>query len=169
MTSAIADDTPAVPADLAAPMAPVAPAVPARRSPGRPGRLEGKARRRFATVRRRFARGGLAAAVATMTGAALFVPTAAQAADPAYQVLVFSKTAGFRHDSIPAGLQAIRDLGSANNFTVTATEDAGTFTASRWPVTVKLLAETQVADRLVGRGGSSRAGSRPVLEKTSTW
>ncbi|MBB5081775.1 ThuA domain-containing protein [Nonomuraea endophytica] len=44
------------------------------------------------------------------------------AADPAYQVLVFSKTAGFRHDSIPAGVQAIRDLGAANNFTVTATE-----------------------------------------------
>ncbi|MFC7110611.1 ThuA domain-containing protein [Nonomuraea rubra] len=49
-------------------------------------------------------------------------------ADPAYQVLVFSKTAGFRHDSIPAGVQAIRDLGAAGNFTVTATEDAGAFT-----------------------------------------
>ncbi|GAA4070895.1 hypothetical protein GCM10022248_44100 [Nonomuraea soli] len=49
------------------------------------------------------------------------------APDPAYQVLVFSKTAGFRHDSIPAGIQAIRDLGAANNFTVTATEDASVF------------------------------------------
>ncbi|TYB56555.1 DUF1080 domain-containing protein [Nonomuraea sp. PA05] len=49
-------------------------------------------------------------------------------ANPAYQVLVFSKTAGFRHDAIPAGIQAIRDLGAANNFTVTATEDAGAFT-----------------------------------------
>ncbi|MEO6081793.1 MAG: ThuA domain-containing protein [Umezawaea sp.] len=46
----------------------------------------------------------------------------------AQQVLVFSKTAGFRHDSIPAGIQAIRDLGSANGFTVTATEDATAFT-----------------------------------------
>src|SRR5690242_16293322 len=51
-------------------------------------------------------------------------------ADPAYQVLVFSKTAGFRHDSIPAGIQAIRELGAANNFTVTATEDGGAFTGA---------------------------------------
>ncbi|MFB4285974.1 ThuA domain-containing protein, partial [Nonomuraea sp. MTCD27] len=50
--------------------------------------------------------------------------------DPAYQVLVFSKTAGFRHDSIPAGLQAIRDLGAAGGFTVTATEDATAFTSA---------------------------------------
>ncbi|WP_020521531.1 ThuA domain-containing protein [Catelliglobosispora koreensis] len=54
----------------------------------------------------------------------------ASAADAPYDVLVFSKTAGFRHDSIAVGTQAIRDLGAANNFTVTATEDANTFTAS---------------------------------------
>ncbi|MGI5488420.1 ThuA domain-containing protein [Microtetraspora malaysiensis] len=41
-------------------------------------------------------------------------------------VLVFSRTAGFRHDSIPAGIQAIKDLG----FTVTATEDPGAFTTA---------------------------------------
>ncbi|MEU9521677.1 ThuA domain-containing protein [Streptomyces sp. NPDC048224] len=51
------------------------------------------------------------------------------AADPAYQVLVFSKTAGFRHSSIDDGVAALRDLGTANNFTVTATEDAQAFTA----------------------------------------
>ncbi|MGW0434406.1 ThuA domain-containing protein [Micromonospora sp. NPDC003197] len=49
-------------------------------------------------------------------------------ADTPYDVLVFSKTAGFRHDSIAVGTQAIRDLGAANSFTVTATEDAGAFT-----------------------------------------
>ncbi|WP_405150185.1 ThuA domain-containing protein [Sphaerisporangium sp. NBC_01403] len=54
----------------------------------------------------------------------------ATAADSAYKVLVFSKTAGFRHDSIPAGVQAIRDLGAANNFTVDATEDGGAFTTA---------------------------------------
>ncbi|WP_405149847.1 ThuA domain-containing protein [Sphaerisporangium sp. NBC_01403] len=59
-----------------------------------------------------------------------FAPTAAHAADPAYKVLVFSKTAGFRHDSIPTGIQTIRDLGTANNFTVTATEDATAFTTA---------------------------------------
>jgi type 1 glutamine amidotransferase len=47
-----------------------------------------------------------------------------------YQVLVFSKTAGFRHDSIPAGIEAVRSLGAANGFTVTATEDAAAFTTA---------------------------------------
>ncbi|CAM5352573.1 hypothetical protein STENM223S_04861 [Streptomyces tendae] len=51
------------------------------------------------------------------------------AADPAYQVLVFSKTAGFRHSSIDDGIAALRELGTSNNFTVTATEDAQSFTA----------------------------------------
>ncbi|MFV0132111.1 ThuA domain-containing protein [Streptomyces sp. HMX87] len=49
-------------------------------------------------------------------------------ADPAYEVLVFSKTAGFRHSSIDDGIAALRALGTANNFTVTATEDAAAFT-----------------------------------------
>ncbi|GAB3963312.1 hypothetical protein GCM10029978_020680 [Actinoallomurus acanthiterrae] len=56
--------------------------------------------------------------------------TPAHAAGPAYKVLVFSKTAGFRHDSIPAAVQAIRDLGAANDFTVDATEDDTKFTAA---------------------------------------
>ncbi|MEV6081972.1 ThuA domain-containing protein [Streptomyces parvulus] len=51
------------------------------------------------------------------------------AADPAYKILVFSKTAGFRHSSIDDGLAALRDLGTAHNFTVDATEDAGAFTS----------------------------------------
>ncbi|WP_435272641.1 ThuA domain-containing protein [Streptomyces parvulus] len=50
------------------------------------------------------------------------------AAEPAYKILVFSKTAGFRHSSIDDGLAALRDLGTAHNFTVDATEDAGAFT-----------------------------------------
>ncbi|MFE9680717.1 ThuA domain-containing protein [Streptomyces sp. NPDC006285] len=50
------------------------------------------------------------------------------AADPAYRILVFSKTAGFRHDSIDEGIAALRGLGTANNFTVDATEDAAAFT-----------------------------------------
>ncbi|MCW2879462.1 MAG: glycosyl hydrolase [Sphaerisporangium sp.] len=61
------------------------------------------------------------ASAALVAAAATLFPTAAGAAD--YKVLVFSKTAGFRHDSIPAGVQAIRDLGTSGGFTVTATED----------------------------------------------
>jgi uncharacterized protein len=45
-------------------------------------------------------------------------------------VLVFTKTAGFRHSSIPAGVAAIRQLGATNGFSVTATEDAGQFTTA---------------------------------------
>jgi type 1 glutamine amidotransferase len=48
---------------------------------------------------------------------------------PEARVLVFSKTAGFRHDSIPAGRAAIASLGRSNGFSVTATQNAGAFTA----------------------------------------
>ena len=60
-------------------------------------------------------------------GGGLSAPAKAAAADP-YSVLVFSKTAGFRHDSIPAGIAAIQQLGADNGFTVDATEDAAAFT-----------------------------------------
>ena len=46
---------------------------------------------------------------------------------PTLSVLVFSKTAGFRHDSIPAGIEAVRRQGSARGFSVEASEDAGVF------------------------------------------
>ncbi|GAB2975263.1 hypothetical protein GCM10023080_044960 [Streptomyces pseudoechinosporeus] len=48
---------------------------------------------------------------------------------PADRVLVFSKTAGFRHDSIPDGIAAVKDLGAANGFAVDATEDGAAFTS----------------------------------------
>ncbi len=50
---------------------------------------------------------------------------------PVYQVLVFSKTNGYRHASIEAGVAAIRQLGAANGFTVEATEDSTYFTEDR--------------------------------------
>jgi glucose/arabinose dehydrogenase len=48
----------------------------------------------------------------------------------AFDVLVFSETAGFRHDSIDEGLAAIQALGAANNFSVVHTEDSAQFTAA---------------------------------------
>ncbi|WP_114782631.1 ThuA domain-containing protein [Botryobacter ruber] len=45
------------------------------------------------------------------------------------RILVFSKTAGFRHTSIGAGIAAIRKLGQENGVQVTATEDAAYFQA----------------------------------------
>lgn len=45
-----------------------------------------------------------------------------------FRVLVFSRTAGFRHDSIPDGVQAIRQLGEQHGFHVEHTEDSSHFT-----------------------------------------
>jgi hypothetical protein len=45
-------------------------------------------------------------------------------------VLVFSKTIGFRHDSIPDGIAAIRALGIEHGFRVDDTEDAEHFTGA---------------------------------------
>ena len=50
----------------------------------------------------------------------------AQAQQP--RVLVFSKTAGFRHASIPAGKAALLRLGAENGLAVDTTEDAARFT-----------------------------------------
>ena len=43
------------------------------------------------------------------------------------RVLVFSKTAGFRHSSIAAGQKALMQLGKENDFSVDTTEDASLF------------------------------------------
>ena len=42
-------------------------------------------------------------------------------------LLVFTKTAGYRHDSIPDAVQALKRLAKENGFTVECTEDAGAF------------------------------------------
>jgi type 1 glutamine amidotransferase len=56
--------------------------------------------------------------------------TAGKGAAADKRVLVFSKTAGFRHDSIPEGVATVKQLGETGGFTVDATEDAGAFTAA---------------------------------------
>ncbi|MGI5471753.1 ThuA domain-containing protein [Streptomyces sp. CA-132043] len=86
------------------------------------------------TARRQAARRlGITAAAAATLLATMALPGAAaspqggSAADDA-RVLVFSKTAGFRHDSIPDGIATVKDLGTQHGFAVDATEDAGAFT-----------------------------------------
>jgi len=59
--------------------------------------------------------------------ASLSVPVTAHSQES--RVLVFSKTAGYRHSSIGVGLAAIRKLGQENGFAVDATEDAAVFTS----------------------------------------
>ena len=72
----------------------------------------------------------LAAGLAVLVGAAVVAPASPAVAAPVTNILVFSKTAGFRHSSIPNGIAAIQQLGAANGFSVTATEDANQFTTA---------------------------------------
>lgn len=44
------------------------------------------------------------------------------------RLLVFSRTQGFRHDSIPAGIAALSQLASQQGFGLSSTEDAAQFT-----------------------------------------
>ncbi len=68
----------------------------------------------------------LAATLAVLTGGGLAAAHPGHD-DETFNALVFSKTAGFRHDSIEAGVAAIEALGAENGFDVTATEDAAVF------------------------------------------
>ncbi|WP_225947174.1 ThuA domain-containing protein [Plantactinospora soyae] len=68
--------------------------------------------------------------VAAPDAASAAPPPNAVSAAPLSRILVFSKTAGFRHSAIPTGIAAIRQLGTANGFTVDATEDASAFTSA---------------------------------------
>ena len=57
----------------------------------------------------------------------LFIISCKQKRSGKPKVLVFSKTGGFRHSSIPVGKQAIMKLGSQNDFEVDTTENAEWF------------------------------------------
>src|ERR671919_1117901 len=63
-----------------------------------------------------------------ITLATVLLTAGVASAAPLERVLVFSETAAFRHDSIPAGVTAVQELGAANGFAVDATEDSTAFT-----------------------------------------
>lgn len=69
----------------------------------------------------------LALAVTVLLGLLPVAPAPAQEA-PEFRALVFSKTNGFRHESIEAGNASIERLGAENDFTVDVTEDSAVFT-----------------------------------------
>ena len=87
------------------------------------------------------------------------------AAPEPFRVLLFSRTAGFRHDSIPAAIAALGELQTEGGYVVEATEDPAQFTAdnlARFRVVVFLLttgdvlADAQQADFeawIAGGGG----------------
>ena len=69
--------------------------------------------------------GGRAEPAATSTAPATTAPaTTATTSGGSSRVLVFSKTTGFRHQSIPDGIGALRDIGAQLSLEVDATEDA---------------------------------------------
>jgi type 1 glutamine amidotransferase len=105
-------------------------------------------------------------------------PTPNQA-PPAFSTLVFSKTAGFRHDSIPAAVAAVRQLGAQRGFIVTATEDATAFTDESLgghKVVVFLLTTGDVLDapqqsafeRFI-RGGGGFVGVHSATDTEYDW
>ncbi|MEV5446935.1 ThuA domain-containing protein, partial [Streptomyces sp. NPDC052644] len=48
----------------------------------------------------------------------------------AFRALLFTKTVGYRHDSIPAGISMFQQQAAANNFELVQTEDSSVFTAA---------------------------------------
>jgi type 1 glutamine amidotransferase len=122
----------------------------------------------------RFAVAGLA--LLTGIGVASAQPVSAQVDTT---ILVFSKTAGFRHDSIPAGIAAIQALGEQNGFHVEATEDAGAFTAdnlSRFAAVVWLSttgdvlnADQQTAFENYVNAGGGYAGVHAASDTEYDW
>lgn len=78
-------------------------------------------------------------AFAVLAGSLLLPVTQSVAHESAYDVLVFSETAGFRHDSIDEGIAAIKKLGRENGFSVDATEDSAQFTDENLAMTLVTL------------------------------
>jgi cytochrome c len=65
------------------------------------------------------------------------------------RILVFTKTTGFRHASIPVALRAVRQLGERSGLVVDETEDAREFTSAnlaRYRAVVFLLTSGEVLD-----------------------
>ena len=94
-------------------------------------------------------------------------------------VLVFSKTAGFRHDSIDEGIAAVCELAGAEGIAVDATEDAANFTAEplgEYDAVVFLSttgdvlnAEQQAAFEAYIQGGGGFAGIHAASDTEYDW
>ncbi len=102
------------------------------------------------------------------------VPAAAQD-----HVLVFTKTAGFRHDSIPNGIALVQSLGAAHGFAVDASENAALFTAQGLGVYRAVIflnttgdildANQQAALEAYVRGGGGWVGVHSAADTEHAW
>jgi type 1 glutamine amidotransferase len=95
------------------------------------------------------------------------------------RILVFTKTTGFRHASIPVALRAIRQLAARSGLAVDATGDAGKFTRgnlARYRAVVFLLTSGDVLDepqqaafeRFI-RAGGGYAGIHSAADTEPDW
>jgi cytochrome c len=82
----------------------------------------------------------------------------AEIADVRFTALVFTKTTGYRHDSIPQGIDAIAALGSEHRFAVDSTEDAARFSD-------EILARYKVVVFLNTTGDVLDAGEKAAFER----
>jgi cytochrome c len=112
----------------------------------------------------------------TMTGS---VTVQDAPADTLENVLVFSKTAGFRHSSIDEGIAAMELLGTQNDFNVDATEDSAQFTDANlaqydaviWLSTTGdvLTDDQQGAFERYIQGGGGYVGIHSASDTEYTW
>jgi PKD repeat protein/glucose/arabinose dehydrogenase/type 1 glutamine amidotransferase len=78
--------------------------------------------------------------------------------DETFKALVFTKTAGFRHPSIEAGVVALEESSATHGFTLDSTADAGAFTDAN-------LAQYEVVVFLSTTGDVLNSGQQAAFER----
>ncbi len=99
--------------------------------------------------------------------------------DDTPRILVFTKTSGYHHESIPTGVAAIQKLGAENGFQVDTTKDADRFTDSQLKkykavvflsTTLNVLnADQQVAFERYIQAGGGYAGIHAAADTEYDW
>jgi type 1 glutamine amidotransferase len=117
-------------------------------------------------------------ATAAVPGCAAGTATA-DLAGPPPNVVVYTRTLGFRHDSIPAASSAVRELAAREGLSVLVTEDPAAFTTERLrgvEAVVFLLTTGEVLDRTgqaalqaYVRGGGGFVGVHSAADTGHAW
>ncbi|TDE01332.1 ThuA domain-containing protein [Jiangella asiatica] len=117
--------------------------------------------------------------IAGLLAAVVAAPAQAQQEPGRFSALVFSKTAAFRHDSIPAATAAVQQLATEHDFTVDVTEDAAAFTdenLAQYDVVIWLMTtgdvlndEQQAAFERYIQAGGGYAGVHSASDTEYDW
>ncbi len=123
--------------------------------------------------------GALALAACTQSENGTAAPVSPPAGAGPFKLLIYSRTAGFRHASIEVGIAAVQELGEANGFEVTATEDPAQFnldTLGQYKVvlflntTLDVLGpQEEAAFEQYIRGGGSFVGVHSAADTEHEW